>query len=81
MLLCHFKFSFKKDKLNFRFIGTLIILIQSQSQQYIFFLKVSKISLHLYTCVIFTGNKHGSIGVKNLRMAYVLKKRRNCLVY
>ena len=24
MLLCHFKFSFKKDKLNFRFIGTLI---------------------------------------------------------
>ena len=23
MLLCHFKFSFKKDKLNFRFIGTL----------------------------------------------------------
>ena len=24
MLLCHFKFSFKEDKLNFRFIGTLI---------------------------------------------------------
>ena len=24
MLLCHFKFSFKKDKLNFRFIGTLM---------------------------------------------------------
>ena len=23
MLVCHFKFSFKKDKLNFRFIGTL----------------------------------------------------------
>ena len=23
MLLCHFKFSFKEDKLNFRFIGTL----------------------------------------------------------
>ena len=23
MLLCHFKYSFKKDKLNFRFIGTL----------------------------------------------------------
>ena len=23
MLLCHFKFSFKKEKLNFRFIGTL----------------------------------------------------------
>ena len=23
MLLCHLKFSFKKDKLNFRFIGTL----------------------------------------------------------
>ena len=23
MLLCHFKFSFKIDKLNFRFIGTL----------------------------------------------------------
>ena len=22
MLLCHFKFSFKEDKLNFRFIGT-----------------------------------------------------------
>ena len=26
MLLCHFKFSFKKDKLNFRFIGTLTVL-------------------------------------------------------
>ena len=25
MLLCHFKFSFKKDKLNFRFIGTLTL--------------------------------------------------------
>ena len=23
MLLCHFKFSFKEGKLNFRFIGTL----------------------------------------------------------
>ena len=23
MLLCHFKFSFKEDKLNFHFIGTL----------------------------------------------------------
>ena len=27
MLLCHFKFSFKKDKLNFRFIGTLSLFI------------------------------------------------------
>ena len=26
MLLCHFKFSFKEDKLNFRFIGTLSVL-------------------------------------------------------
>ena len=25
MLLCHFKFSFKEDKLNFRFIGTLSV--------------------------------------------------------
>ena len=24
MLLCHFKFSFKEDELNFRFIGTLM---------------------------------------------------------
>ena len=27
MLLCHFKFSFKEDKLNFRFIGSLTIYI------------------------------------------------------
>ena len=27
MLLCHFKFSFKEDKLNFRFIGTLSVSI------------------------------------------------------
>ena len=30
MLLCHFKFSFKKDKLNFHFIGTL----SSSAQKY-----------------------------------------------
>ena len=26
MLPCHFKFSLKKDKLNFRFIGTLRLI-------------------------------------------------------
>ena len=33
MLLCHFKFSFKEDKLNFRFIGTLK-WTQNVSQQF-----------------------------------------------
>ena len=33
MLLCHFKFSFEKDKLNFRFIGTLKNESQSRAFQ------------------------------------------------
>ena len=32
MLLCHFKFSFKKDKLNFRFIGTLTAIRINNNQ-------------------------------------------------
>ena len=35
MLLGHFKFSFKDDKLNFRFIGTLTINIFRIMQVYI----------------------------------------------
>ena len=34
MLPCHFKFSFKKGKLNFRFIGTLTVKSEFVSKHF-----------------------------------------------
>ena len=60
MLLCHFKFSFKEDKLHFRFIGTLmppnytkkyVLTVGNKTLYQRFALTITSIKIKLTLCL------------------------------